>query len=346
MDKVDTVSAHIKKSDYHILRQSMEIPEAPILSIAVPTYKRFGLLKETLDSIFSLDFSVPVEVLVVDNDPDNFEQAYHEISQYNDNSFSYYKNIENLGMFGNWNQCLMLAKGKYVTILHDDDLLLPAFASQINALLDKSNVPPKIMGFKVGILDLRENRPENFPKIPMALKQRLKRVVYGEESASVEGGTVDLFFSNLFCGTLGVVMNREMALSIGGFNSKWYPIGDYEFWCRWAMKFGDIKVVPEEVGLYRMQQNESLNLEVRKNYIKFSTALRLHMVAEHAVPHFLKYFIGIIGAVQRKRVDLDWRTKDESDAVLFRTITLRFWRIITGILISVARKCVNQERHS
>jgi glycosyltransferase involved in cell wall biosynthesis len=347
MDKENPISAHVEKlPEYHILRQCTEGAEAPVLSIAVPTYKRFELLKETLDSIFALDFLVPIEVLVVDNDPANFELAYQEISRYDSHSFTYYKNIENLGMFGNWNQCLKLAKGQYVTILHDDDLLLPAFAAQINELLHDSNTAPAIMGFKVGILDLRENRPESVAVKSGALKQLLKRVMYGKADLAVDSGAVDLFFANLFCGTLGVVMNREMALSIGGFNAEWYPIADYEFWCRWATHFGNIQVIQQEVGLYRMQQNESLNLEVRKNYIKFSTALRLQMIAEHAVPQFLKYFIGVIAAVQRKLVDLDWRTKDEADQVLFRVITLRVWRIVTGMLISVARKPENAKRLS
>ena len=312
MDRGDFINTHAEPVEYHVLRQAIQAKELPILSIAVPTYKRFGLLKETLDSIFALDFSVPVEVLVVDNDPDSFELAYQELSRYGNHSFSYYKNIENLGMFGNWNQCLKLAKGKYVTILHDDDLLLPAFAAQINALLHEGNTAPAIIGFKVGILDLRENRPVSVVKKLGILKRLLKRVVYGKADLAVDSGAVDLFFSNLFCGTLGVVMNREMALSIGGFNAEWYPIADYEFWCRWATHFGNIQVIQQEVGLYRMQQNQSLNLEVRKNYIKFSTALRLQMVAEHAVPHFLKYFIGVIARMQRKLVDLDWRTKDAS----------------------------------
>lgn len=99
-----------------------------LLSITIPTFKRFSLLKETLRSVFENQFSFPVEVIIVDNDPENEEQALEEMSEFSINEFRYYKNTQNYGMFGNWNQCLTLARGKYITILHDDDLLKKNFA--------------------------------------------------------------------------------------------------------------------------------------------------------------------------------------------------------------------------
>lgn len=70
------------------------------------------------------------EIIVVDNEPyknggtetSNLMEKYKDIP-----NFIYYRNEENLGMFGNWNRCIELARGEWVTLLHDDDLLIPNY---------------------------------------------------------------------------------------------------------------------------------------------------------------------------------------------------------------------------
>lgn len=337
MDKISHSSIPEAKS-YYVLRSPVDSAVQPLLSIAIPTYKRFELLKETLNSVFALSFSVPVEVLVVDNDPENHELANLEMLPYQDNQFSYYKNADNLGMYGNWTQCLALASGKYITILHDDDLLLPEFAVQMNELLRAGKLPHELIGFAIGMLDQRQDRPESALKEHRGLKNILKQFIYGDSFPVVEKGTTDLFFNNLFCGTLGVVMNREMALSLNGFNADYYPVADYDFWCRWTSHFGNIHIFSQKVGLYRLQQNESLKSEVRIGFVTASTELRQRLLSQCAVPLFFKKLIGITAAVQTKSVNLDWRTKDDADPVLFRIVVLRFWRLLTMCLGYLARK--------
>lgn len=338
MDKIYRSSIHPEAKSCYALRSPVDSAVQPLLSIAIPTYKRFDLLKETLNSVFALRFSVPVEVLVVDNDPENHKLANLEMLPYQDNQFSYYKNAENLGMYGNWTQCLALARGKYITILHDDDLLLPEFAVQMNELLRNGSMPYEMIGFAIGMLDQRQDRPKNVYPENRGLKNSLKRFFYGEVFPVVEKGTADLFFDNIFSGTLGVVMNRKMALSLNGFNADCYPVADYDFWCRWTFRFGNIRIFSQKVGLYRLQQNESLKPEVRIGYVTASTELRQRLASQRAVPIFFKQLIGITAAFQTKSVNLDWRTKDEADPIFFRVVVRRFWRLITMCLGYLARK--------
>jgi glycosyltransferase involved in cell wall biosynthesis len=344
MDKLPPSSGYPKVQNYQVLRRVTESSLPPILTIAIPTYKRFGLLKETLNSVFSLRFLVPVEVIVVDNDPDNIELANHEMSDYLNNQLAYYKNAENLGMYGNWTQCLALARGRYVTILHDDDLLLPEFAVQINKLLRKESIPNEIIGFEIGLLDQRIDQPENISKDWPGLKSLLKKFIYLKFLPVVEKGPADLFFGNLFCGTLGVVMNRKMALSINGFNSDWYPVADYDFWCRWTTQFGNIQIYNKKVGLYRLQQNESLKPEVRIGFVTESTKLRQRLISQRAVPLFFKLLIRITASVQAKSVNLDWRAKDDADPIIFRIVLIRLWLLATKILGYLVRNFTNYKR--
>ncbi|GEM_PF-3274596 len=284
----------------------------PLLSIAIPTYKRFDLLAETLESVFALHFDFPVEVLVVDNDPSNDALALQEISRFRDHSFVYYKNIENVGMFGNWNQGINLARGKYVTILHDDDLLLPAFAAELNSrLLQPAAEPAPILAFQVVILDQRENRPQEIPKDRVVDAHALTAAPSKGLGKTRLKGTREFFFGNPFCGTLGVVMRRDLALSVGSFDPSWFPIADYEFWCRWVAAIGDIPIVSERVGLYRMRQNESMVPQTRSAFVTKSRELRSRMISEGVVPGFYSLLLSTSARVQKLMIDRDWLADGE-----------------------------------
>lgn len=285
---------------------------APLLSIAIPTYKRFDLLAETLASVFALKFDFPVEVLVVDNDPGDDAVALREMARFAGHPFVYYKNVDNLGMFGNWNQGLKLARGKYVTILHDDDLLLPAFAAELNArLAQRSAELPPILAFHVAILDQRENRPHEAVEGRVVDAASLTAVQARGTGETRSRGVREFFFGNPFCGTLGIVISRDLALSIGGFDAAWFPIADYEFWCRWVASVGRIPIVSEKVGLYRMRQNESMVPQTRRAFITKSRELRARMIKDGVVPRFYALLLSTSARVQKLMIDRDWRAEGE-----------------------------------
>jgi glycosyltransferase involved in cell wall biosynthesis len=92
----------------------------PKISICIPTFNRSDLLKKTLISVMRQTAKL-YEIIVADNcsDDDTADVA---------KSFPgvmYYRNERNLGLAGNSNRCIQLAKGDFVTILHSDDLIAP-----------------------------------------------------------------------------------------------------------------------------------------------------------------------------------------------------------------------------
>ena len=50
------------------------------------------------------------------------------------------RNQKNIGMFGNWNKCIKEAKGTYVTILNDDDLLNYNFVENLLQDMNKEKM--------------------------------------------------------------------------------------------------------------------------------------------------------------------------------------------------------------
>jgi len=104
------------------------------LTIAIPTYNRCKYLQETLDSILS-QITDEVDIVVSDNaSTDETEQVIQKYTKYA--FIHYYRNSENLGMDGNFLNCLNKAKGEYIHLMSDDDIMLPG---TINAIIDCVN---------------------------------------------------------------------------------------------------------------------------------------------------------------------------------------------------------------
>lgn len=113
----------------------MTMSNTPILTIAIPVYERKEYFDEALQSVLAQ--TVPVKILVVDNasSHDYFEKAVVAC----DSSFvSYYRNDENIGMYGNWNRCVELCSTEFVALLGDDDVLETEYAELFYKALEEN----------------------------------------------------------------------------------------------------------------------------------------------------------------------------------------------------------------
>jgi abequosyltransferase len=99
----------------------------PLLTIGIPTWNRARYLALALEQLRQeLGHIRPglVEILISDNcSPDQTEQIVADRNP-SVSPWRYLRNSENIGSDANIAQCFNLAKGKYVLILGDDDLLL------------------------------------------------------------------------------------------------------------------------------------------------------------------------------------------------------------------------------
>lgn len=112
-----------------------------ILSIAIPTYNRAVWLKLCLAQLLPQLAMIgnAVEVTIYDNaSPDNTTEI---VQSYINQGFSlsYIRNNENIGSDRNIAQCFNLAKGRYVLIMGDDDVLLDGALQKIMTLLESGD---------------------------------------------------------------------------------------------------------------------------------------------------------------------------------------------------------------
>ena len=107
---------------------------APKISVCVPTYNRAALLKPFLACLFKQTLT-DFEVIVSDNC--STDATREIVAGCSDPRLRYHRNETNIGPFGNMNLLLELARGTYVTIVHDDDLYAPEFLERLSTMLDQ-----------------------------------------------------------------------------------------------------------------------------------------------------------------------------------------------------------------
>lgn len=112
----------------------------PKLTIAIPTYNRSSKLSECVDRVIEYGKDLNIEIIISDNaSTDNTQEVVERIKK-NNPEISYYRNSENLGFDGNFLNCFEKAKGQYVWLLSDDDILLPGAIESVLVGLEKNPV--------------------------------------------------------------------------------------------------------------------------------------------------------------------------------------------------------------
>lgn len=106
---------------------------APQVSVCIPVYNPGTFLADALRSVLEQEFA-DFELIIVDDC--SAEPVAPVVEQFRDSRIRFHRNSRNLGLVGNWNRCIELADGEYVTIFHQDDLMLPENLRAKAALLD------------------------------------------------------------------------------------------------------------------------------------------------------------------------------------------------------------------
>lgn len=111
-------------------RDAGKTGELPLVSICMPTYKRTSFVREALESALAQTYG-NIEILVSDDSPSN---AIGDIVRtYDSPSLRYQQNTPALGFVPKLNSFLNEARGEWMVILCDDDILDPDYVSSMMA---------------------------------------------------------------------------------------------------------------------------------------------------------------------------------------------------------------------
>ena len=113
----------------------------PKISVLIPMYNRKYCIQYCIDSALNQTFQ-DFEIIVRDNcsNDGSYEFVQEKYSQQiNEGKIRLYKNEENIGLYKSQEAAIKVAKGKYFTILHSDDMILPHALQHLNEIVEKTN---------------------------------------------------------------------------------------------------------------------------------------------------------------------------------------------------------------
>jgi glycosyltransferase involved in cell wall biosynthesis len=110
----------------------IEIDMGPLVTIAIPTFNRSSWLKGCVQAALAQTYA-NFEVLVSDNA--SVDDTAMMLKEFDDPRLRVIRQPENIGLLPNWNACLSAAKGEYISVVSDDDLVSPSFLERSATLI-------------------------------------------------------------------------------------------------------------------------------------------------------------------------------------------------------------------
>ncbi|MCC5644920.1 glycosyltransferase family 2 protein [Nostoc sp. CHAB 5824] len=223
------------------------------VNIAIPTYNRSELLKTSLQSALAQDYP-DFQVLVLDNASCDDTEAV--VCSFADSRITYVRNETNIGIFRNWQRAIAVNSSPYLSILSDDDILLPGFIRESVLALD--NHPDA--GFSIaqaGIIDTNgvpvhvtgRELSDNFPEGPIDGLEFIHQIVDGRKWILLSSA----------------IMFRTSALAmVGGIDAPHskYML-DLNLYLRMAAQF-DLFFIAKELAQvrYHIEQDSQINFSL------------------------------------------------------------------------------------
>jgi glycosyltransferase involved in cell wall biosynthesis len=217
--------------------------DRPFWSVMIPTYNaRADYLEETLKSILQQDPGPEEMQIEVVDDCSKDNTASEVTRRVGAGRVMVHRESENRGLANNWNRCIERARGHWVHILHQDDIVLPGFYERLyNGILCNPNIGMAFSRF--AIIDATGHWSGLGPlenTTPGVLDDWLQRVGTG---------------LRLECPA--AVVKRETYERLGGFNPGLTSALDFEMWVRIGA-YTPVYYEPQILAGYRWHgQNES-----------------------------------------------------------------------------------------
>lgn len=240
------------------------MPAAPV-SIVIPVFNRYDLLRETIDSIRSQTVS-PSEIILVDDG--SIDGTRDEIRGLDDPLIRVFLNTENLGAGKARNRGIESAKYDFLCLTDQDDIWLP---TKLEKQVDRMSKPdaPVLVGTRAETFSLNAGE--------ISLGNEFSH--YAEDASLREY----FFYSSPFVSSS--VMVRRSALSDHGLHFR-SDMGkssceDYDLWWRLSL-VGQLANVPEVLLKYREHATQQSRLR-EDDINKYSDVVRNQVLQERGI---------------------------------------------------------------
>jgi GT2 family glycosyltransferase len=189
------------------------------VSVCIPTHNGAEFVAKAIESVMAQSF-MDFELLVVDDSSD--DTTVDIVRSFTDPRLRIYQNEKRRGIPGNWNHCLSLARGEYICLFHQDDVMLPEnLERKVEVLTSDVTISFVHSAAEVLVEDSAQSAFNNW-------------IEDADQDFIAEGMTYFrklLFHGNLICAP-AVVARRQRLLDLGGFDEQLGYTPDYEMWMK------------------------------------------------------------------------------------------------------------------
>lgn len=219
-----------------------------MISVCIPTYNGAKYLEDCLDSVLSQTLE-DIEILVVDDGSTDVTYNILECYAARDQRIRLYRNDQNLGLVGNWNRCIELARGEWVKFVFQDDLIAPTC---LESMLAVSQPDTALVVCRRDFL-FDEATGEDARRY--YLEHPAPDTVFdGNHHISAQDVCEKVFNNigvNIFGEPTAVLMRRNVFSRYGLFNPDLIMVCDTEYWTRVASHTG-FMYLPETLASFRV----------------------------------------------------------------------------------------------
>jgi glycosyltransferase involved in cell wall biosynthesis len=220
--------------------QPDDSPAIPLVSVCVPMYNNGTTVERCLRSILGQD-GVDFEIVVVDDDSSDDSAAIAAAMLRPGDRLVKYQ--PRLGLNGNHNKCLELARGTCVQFVHGDDWLLPGALQTLTRYFEDPTVGLAFAPRRVVSDDERWRR--RYGKVHTHFRNLRER----NDGASLVRqvalrGARDNWVGEPTC----VMFRRQLALDAGGYRDDIYQLVDLDLWLRLMLRSA-VCFVPQELSV-------------------------------------------------------------------------------------------------
>lgn len=207
----------------------------PLLSVMIPAYESGPYLKETLAGILAQDYGRgAMQIAVVDDASPTADIEALLPGLAPPGRIEVHRNPGNLGLAGNWNRCIALARGEFVHLLHQDDVVLPGFYAHLLRGLRDS---------QAGMAFCRHDFID-------PAGQRTRRSHRERWRAGILRAWLDRISERQRIQCPAAIVRRAVYEQVGGFRADLSYALDWEMWVRIAARYR-VWYDPEVLAHYR-----------------------------------------------------------------------------------------------
>lgn len=301
----------------------------PRLTIAIPTYRRPERIRETIASVLAQTDLGGVELVIVDDDPASggVEPLLSAMPALRDIAFRYYRNAVNAGLFGNWNTCLALARGTWVSVLNDDDLLDPGFVATIRQTLATD---PTIDAVACSLRFLDQRDGTAIPAAPVSRAERIRNLFRFGLGTTRRLRPAQMFFGSIAGSGLGLVVRTDVIRALGGYRAGDYPSADYFFMTRLA-RYHHFVQLRAPLAISRVDDNVSSRPETQMGFLRCQARLQDALLESGVVPRWWRRIQAPTMGITLRHTNRYWGQafdRHEVERAIGTPITLRHVRVV------------------